>query len=39
MKTAWIVLVLSLMAVSCSSIPKGNDHLSEFPKFHANERR
>ncbi len=39
MKTAWIFLVLSMMVVSCSTLPKGNDHTSEFPKFHANERR
>jgi|GEM_PF-3999614 len=39
MKTAWIVLVLSLMAISCATMPKGDDHQSEFPQFHANERR
>jgi hypothetical protein len=39
MKTTWILLVLSLMAVSCSSVQKDSDRANDFPRFPANQGR
>lgn len=39
MKTAWILLVLSLMTVSCASTQRGEAQTSKHYEYNPNQRR